>query len=61
MLISLTVAQSDYMNFDQNDLPNPLDIGLPPLSREGLIDCDEYSPNYEKPCTARSEAEQVWM
>ncbi|KAH7411775.1 beta-lactamase/transpeptidase-like protein [Phaeosphaeria sp. MPI-PUGE-AT-0046c] len=23
------------------------------MSQEGLPDCDEYSPNYEKPCTAR--------
>jgi hypothetical protein len=61
MLISSTVAQSDYINFDQNDLPNPLDLGLPPLSREGLIDCDGYSPDYEKPCTAKREAGQAWL
>ncbi|KAF2033438.1 beta-lactamase/transpeptidase-like protein [Setomelanomma holmii] len=29
------------------------DLGLPPVSRDGLLDCDEYSPDYEKPCTAR--------
>ncbi|KAH4102644.1 hypothetical protein HBI65_176280 [Parastagonospora nodorum] len=46
-------AQSDFINHNQNGLPDPLDIGLPPLSREGLIDCDEYSKNYEKPCHAR--------
>ncbi|KAL5121524.1 hypothetical protein ACEQ8H_000596 [Pleosporales sp. CAS-2024a] len=49
-------AQGDIINFDQNGmghLPNPRDVGLPPSSREGLLDCDEYSPNYEKPCKAR--------
>jgi len=32
-------------------------MGLPPVSREGLPDCDEYSPNYEKPCTANGRVE----
>jgi hypothetical protein len=25
-------------------------MGLPPLSREGLLKCDEYGDNYEPPC-----------
>jgi hypothetical protein len=36
-------------------MKDPLEVGLPPVSREGLVDCDEYSPNYEKPCTANGE------
>jgi hypothetical protein len=36
-------------------MKDPLEVGLPPVSREGLVDCDEYSPNYEKSCTANGE------
>ncbi|KAF1926683.1 beta-lactamase/transpeptidase-like protein [Didymella exigua CBS 183.55] len=43
-------AQGDLLNFDKGGLPNPITWGLPPVSREGLIDCDEYSPNYGNVC-----------
>ena len=43
------------MNVGNSGLPDPLDVGLPPMSRKGLIDCDEYSPNYEKACGADGE------
>ncbi|KAI2484908.1 beta-lactamase family protein [Pyrenophora tritici-repentis] len=43
-------AQSDIINDDFD----PTEVGLPPdVSREGLPACDEYSPNYETPCTAK--------
>ncbi|KAF3053754.1 hypothetical protein E8E11_011950 [Didymella keratinophila] len=45
-----SVAQGDLINFDKENTPDPITLGLPPVSREGLIDCDEYSPNYQKPC-----------
>jgi hypothetical protein len=37
-------------------MPEPVSYGLPPVSRDGLIACDEYSPNYETPCTAGGES-----
>ncbi|KAF2128978.1 beta-lactamase/transpeptidase-like protein [Dothidotthia symphoricarpi CBS 119687] len=43
------VAERDLINLDEID---PTMLGLPPVSRDGLIDCDEYSSNYDKPCTA---------
>ncbi|KAF2660796.1 beta-lactamase/transpeptidase-like protein [Lophiostoma macrostomum CBS 122681] len=29
---------------------NPWDLGLPPISREGLPECDEFGENYSPPC-----------
>ncbi|KAF1944860.1 beta-lactamase family protein [Clathrospora elynae] len=48
-------AQGDRLNggFDPNLL------GLPPVSREGLPTCDEYSPNYETPCTAADLVHEI--
>ncbi|EUC33653.1 hypothetical protein COCCADRAFT_95594 [Bipolaris zeicola 26-R-13] len=48
----------------QNDLIHQdLDLakaGLPPdVSREGLPTCDEYSPNYETPCTGKDLFKQL--
>ena len=43
------------INFDKENTPDPITLGLPPVSREGLIDCDEYSPNYQKPCNEGGE------
>ncbi|KAF2183989.1 beta-lactamase family protein [Zopfia rhizophila CBS 207.26] len=37
-------AQSDLIN-----LPNPERFGLPPVSRDGLLRCDEYAPDYDPP------------
>jgi hypothetical protein len=55
-LILFTVAQLDYINNGKSDLLKlPEEVGLPPVSRKGLLDCDEYSFNYEKPCTAEGE------
>jgi hypothetical protein len=52
MLISLPGAQSDFVNSGVD--PNL--VGLPPnVSKEGLPECDEYSPNYERPCSAEGE------
>ncbi|KAJ4348028.1 uncharacterized protein N0V89_009400 [Didymosphaeria variabile] len=45
------LAQSDLIN-EGNLHISPDDWGLPPVSREGLITCDEYSENYHEPCTA---------
>ncbi|KAF1835247.1 beta-lactamase/transpeptidase-like protein [Decorospora gaudefroyi] len=43
-------AQSDIINAHID----PTEFGLPPnVSREGLPECDEWSPNYETPCTAQ--------
>ncbi|KAJ8115022.1 hypothetical protein OPT61_g3233 [Boeremia exigua] len=42
-------AQGDIINA-QLGVPDPITWGLPPVSRDGLIDCDEYSPGYDKPC-----------
>jgi CubicO group peptidase (beta-lactamase class C family) len=52
-------AQGDLIN--QNyEKPNPSYLGLPPdVSRKGLPHCDEYSPNFETPCTARDLFKQV--
>ena len=53
VLISLTGAQGDLINNNYPEL-DPSSLGLPPdVSREGLPNCDEYSPNYETPCTAK--------
>ncbi|OCK78310.1 beta-lactamase/transpeptidase-like protein [Lepidopterella palustris CBS 459.81] len=38
-------AQSDLMN----EIGDPTDFGLPPVSREGLLKCDEYADNYDPP------------
>ncbi|KAH7393075.1 beta-lactamase/transpeptidase-like protein [Pyrenochaeta sp. MPI-SDFR-AT-0127] len=46
-------AQGDLINADKQDGTDPINLGLPPVSRKGLIACDEYSPNYETPCTAK--------
>lgn len=43
------------INFENWDVEDPVSWGLPPISREGLITCDEYSPNYEKACTEGGE------
>ncbi|KAE8858979.1 hypothetical protein PTNB73_08459 [Pyrenophora teres f. teres] len=49
-------AQSDLINEDFD----PTEVGLPPdVSREGLPACDEYSPNYERPCTAKDLFQKV--
>lgn len=45
------VAQSDLINTGSVQVPIE-EWGLPPVSREGLMTCDEYSDNYHKPCTA---------
>ncbi|KAF2466209.1 beta-lactamase/transpeptidase-like protein [Lindgomyces ingoldianus] len=39
-------AQSDLIN----SLPKPWEYGLPPVSRHGLLKCDEYSHGYDVPC-----------
>ncbi|CAI6333972.1 unnamed protein product [Periconia digitata] len=44
-------GQSDLINADANSLWKPEDLGLPPVSREGLLQCHEYSPNFKTPCT----------
>lgn len=49
------VAQGDLINVDKWHTNDPVQLGLPPISRKGLIACDEYSPNYETPCTAQGE------
>jgi CubicO group peptidase (beta-lactamase class C family) len=37
-----------------SDEVDPSYLGLPPgVSRKGLPHCDEYSPNFETPCTAK--------
>lgn len=46
-------AQSDIWN----GIQNPLDLGLPPASGEGLPTCDEY--NYYKPCNRSDLLEQL--
>jgi CubicO group peptidase (beta-lactamase class C family) len=46
--------------FGQSDLINPQsygpftaeEVGLPPVSQDGLLKCDEYSDNFDTPCTA---------
>jgi CubicO group peptidase (beta-lactamase class C family) len=49
MLISIPGAQGDFINSELD----PTSVGLPPnISRDGLPECDEYSPNYETPCSA---------
>jgi hypothetical protein len=52
MLILSLGAQGDFVNAGLD--PNL--VGLPPnASREGLPECDEYSPNYETLCNAEGE------
>lgn len=58
-LIPFIVAQSDLINNENLNMPDPITLGLPPMSRDGLIDCDEYSPNYEKPCTSYGERTEL--
>ncbi|KAH6642816.1 beta-lactamase/transpeptidase-like protein [Boeremia exigua] len=43
-------AQGDFVNFEKLGMPDPVTWGLPPVSREDLVDCDEYSPGYKKVC-----------
>ncbi|KAI4609136.1 hypothetical protein J4E83_008777 [Alternaria metachromatica] len=52
-------AQGDLINNNYPELDRS-SLGLPPdVSREGLPNCDEYSPNYEKPCTAKDMFRQL--
>jgi len=52
-------AQGDLINNNYPEL-DPSSLGLPPdVSREGLPNCDEYSPNYERPCTAKDMFRQL--
>ncbi|KAF9731995.1 hypothetical protein PMIN06_000220 [Paraphaeosphaeria minitans] len=45
------LAQSDMINAgNMNQITG--EWGLPPVSREGLMTCDEYSDNHHNPCTA---------
>ncbi|KAF2729352.1 beta-lactamase family protein [Polyplosphaeria fusca] len=39
-------AQADIINL----IPKPWELGLPPLSRDGLPECDEYGHDFEPPC-----------
>ncbi|KAJ4982729.1 beta-lactamase [Stagonosporopsis vannaccii] len=45
-----SVAQGDVINFEKRGYPDPVTWGLPPVSRDNLIQCDEYSPAYKKAC-----------
>lgn len=51
----MIVAQGDLINFEKWGVADPVTWGLPPVSRDGLIDCDEYSPDYEKACDEGGE------
>ncbi|KAL1795459.1 hypothetical protein ACET3X_005683 [Alternaria dauci] len=52
-------AQGDLINENYEQL-DPSYLGLPPgVSRKGLPHCDEYSPNFETPCTAKDLFQQV--
>ncbi|KAI4701756.1 hypothetical protein J4E89_010600 [Alternaria sp. Ai002NY15] len=52
-------AQGDLINNNYPELDRS-SLGLPPdVSREGLPNCDEYSPNYETPCTAKDMFRQL--
>ncbi|KAF2015353.1 beta-lactamase/transpeptidase-like protein [Aaosphaeria arxii CBS 175.79] len=42
-------AQTDYIN-DWWGSDDPTKLGFPPLSREGLLECDEFGDNYEPSC-----------
>ncbi|KAF2640970.1 beta-lactamase/transpeptidase-like protein [Massarina eburnea CBS 473.64] len=44
-------GQSDLINPQSLSPFTPEEIGLPPVSREGLLKCDEYSDNFGTPCT----------
>lgn len=44
-------GQDDLLNPQLYSLVKPEDLGLPPVSRDGLPQCDEYSPDYKTPCT----------
>ncbi|KAF1961414.1 beta-lactamase/transpeptidase-like protein [Byssothecium circinans] len=44
-------GQSDLINANISPF-TPEEVGLPPVSREGLLKCDEYSEDYSIPCTA---------
>jgi hypothetical protein len=50
-LISFAVAQGDIINPHPHFYHTPEELGFPPVSRDGLPECDEYAPNYEPPCT----------
>ncbi|KAH7073566.1 beta-lactamase/transpeptidase-like protein [Paraphoma chrysanthemicola] len=54
------IPRDYYINNGKSDLLKlPEEVGLPPVSRKGLLDCDEYSFNYEKPCTAEDLLDTV--
>ncbi|KAG9195766.1 hypothetical protein G6011_00887 [Alternaria panax] len=55
-------AQGDLLNKNYEAL-DPSLLGLPPMSRQGLPHCDEYTPNYETPCTAKGQLPDnpVWQ
>ncbi|UPX18163.1 uncharacterized protein EKO05_0008473 [Ascochyta rabiei] len=44
-------AQGDLINFEKWGVEDPVNWGLPPVSRQGLCICGEFSPNYKKICT----------
>ncbi|PVH98034.1 beta-lactamase family protein [Periconia macrospinosa] len=44
-------AQDDLLNSQMDSTWKPEDLGLPPISRDGLLECDEYSQDFKIPCT----------
>ncbi|KAF2797455.1 beta-lactamase/transpeptidase-like protein [Melanomma pulvis-pyrius CBS 109.77] len=47
---TFAVAQADIINSDKLSPYAPEQFGFPPVSRDGLIECDEYAPNYKPSC-----------
>ena len=48
-------------NFEKWGLEDPVSWGMPPIPRDRLITCDEYSSNYKRPCTERGEIHKLNM
>ena len=46
----MLVAQGDLINPAVHGRYSPEELGLPPASKDGLLECDEYAPNYKPAC-----------
>ncbi|KAJ9654165.1 hypothetical protein H2201_009041, partial [Coniosporium apollinis] len=56
---TFAVAQSDLINRPFGFLYTPEELGFPPVSRDGLLQCDEYAPNYEPHCEKKDLMKSV--
>jgi CubicO group peptidase (beta-lactamase class C family) len=54
-------AQADFLNANPNFGWGfkPWDLGFPPVSRDGLPECDEYGKDYSPPCERKGQSSRA--